>query len=312
MTDAVDDQGEPRGFASRAGVTALNLISPGLGLLRLGAWRAGAFFLLVPFALFMLVTVAIGYLPLTTYGRILSGLFVLLGVTVVQYLVPIVLTWRRSRFRARPGQWSRWYSLTAIAMVDLILLQVVQPAIHSFFKPFYLPAESMAPTIGRGDKIMADMRWRGPPSRGDIILFNGPDNVRVSRVVAIAGDRIALRNGLPILNGTAAIQRRRGEATFAGYAGPQTAAQFEEWLPGVRSSHRILDAKPAPFDTMAELLVPPGHVFVLGDNRDFSADSRVPLPLGGVGMVPMSALIGRPMYVTWSQDRSKIGTQLDE
>jgi len=50
---------------------------------------------------------------------------------------------------------------------------------------------------------------------------------------------------------------------------------------------------------------------VLGDNRDSSADSRVPIWLGGVGMVPLSAIMGRPMYIHWSSNRSKIGKRLD-
>jgi signal peptidase I len=293
-------------------VTALNLIAPGLGLGRLGKWRIAVPFLVAPFAMIPLVAVGMGHLPITNYERALFAVIVLLCLFAAVYVIPAVVTWRDSRFYSPTHGWSRWYGLATIAIAACALSQLGPRLMHHFYKPFYAPSESMAPTIAKGDKFIADMRWRGPFRRGQIVLFKGPDNVRVSRIVALPGDRLAIRAGVPIVNGDAAVQSPHGRTTFLGYDGSHSAAMLIERFPGQTSPHRVLDMGPSEFDEMHEVVVPAGHLFVLGDNRDNSADSRVPAELGGVGMVPFGAVVGRPMYIHWSSDHSKIGTRLDE
>jgi signal peptidase I len=311
MNDTTYDQMDARTNLARAGITALNLIAPGLGLLRLGNWRVAVPFLLAPFAMLALFTLGMGYFPITNYGRAVFALVVVLGLWAAIYVTSAVLTWRDSRFRTPAQGWSRWYGLTAIAVGMLAVSQFAVPLMHHFYKPFYAPSESMAPTIGKGDKFIADMRWRGPFRRGEIVIFKGPYGVRVSRIAAIPGDRIAMRNGMPIVDGQAVVPSPDGSTTFVGYDGIHSAEMLSEQLPGETSIHRVLDMGSSQFDNTEEVIVPSDHVFVLGDNRDSSADSRVPMELGGVGMVPLSAIIGRPLYIHWSGDHSKIGTRLD-
>jgi signal peptidase I len=311
MNDASHDEMGRRKYPARAGVTALNLIAPGLGLARLGNWRVAVPFLLTPFALFALFTLGMGHFPITSYGRAVFALAVVLSSLAALYLVPAVLTWHGSKFRSPAHGWSRWYGLAIIAVIAVSVSQLAPPLMHRFYKPFYAPSESMAPTIGKGDKFIADMRWRGPVRHDEIIIFKGLYGIRLGRIAAIPGDRIAMHGGLPILNGNAAVQSADGQTTYLGYDGSHSAAMFTERLPGEASTHRVLDTGPSEFDEMREVVVPADTVFVLGDNRDSSADSRVPSELGGVGMVPFSAIIGRPMYIHWSSDRSKIGMRLD-
>ncbi len=315
MGGAVDvtthDQIGRRGYPARAGITALNLIAPGLGLFRVGHWRAGMFFLFVPFAFLPLAEFGMGNLPITSYGRAIFALVVLIGLAAALYVVPSVLTWRESRLRLPLHVWSLWYGIVLIGIIVLSAYQLLPALIHHFYKPFYAPSESMAPTISQGDKFIVGMKRRGPFRRGDLVVFNGPGSLRVSRIAAISGDTIAIRGGVPIVNGEPAIQSPQGNATFAGYDGSHSAAMLTEHLPGERSMHRALDAGASEFDDTQEVVVPSNSLFVLGDNRDRSADSRVPPELGGVGMVSVNAVVGMPMYIYWSNDHSKIGTRLD-
>ena len=312
MNDRICDQAGLRTCLGRAGITALNLIAPGLGLLRVGNWRAGVLLLLAPFALLAIVAFGMGNLPITRYSDAIFAIVAAFGLLVALYVVAAVLTWRQSNFHSPARWWSRWYNLIIVAIVVLFLSQLASSLGHCFYKPFYAPSESMAPTIGKGDKYIADMRWRGPFRRGEIVMFNGPGDIRISRIAAVPGDRIAMHGGVPVVNGKSAIQFPQGKVIFTGYDGLHSTAVLTERLPGEPSMHRVLDAGPSEFDDTQEVVVPPNHLFVLGDNRDRSADSRVPAELAGVGMVSETAVIARPMYIHWSSDHSKIGERLDK
>jgi len=184
------------------------------------------------------------------------------------------------------------------------------------FQNFEIPSASMEKTLLIGDHVLVDRTTFAPPSkwmplvhsrevkRGDIIVFlkpnpETPDLFLVKRAVGVPGDRIHLHNGVLYVNGVAQVEPYAGMPsddgdpyhTFNAYrddfpsvppdvAGPDVTAQWAVDLP----SH-IVDG---------DLVVPPGKVFAMGDNRTESLDGRF------WGFVPRENIVGRPLFVYWS------------
>ncbi|MBC7520436.1 MAG: signal peptidase I [Sandarakinorhabdus sp.] len=161
------------------------------------------------------------------------------------------------------------------------------------------------------------------PARGDVIVFKTPRDNRtdyIKRVIGVPGDRVAMQGGQVVPNGAVLAQQRRADfivkADLIGCdSGPgrpsfrTTGADgtsicrypaFAETLPGGRSWIVLDQIADDIRDTTAEVTVPAGHVFVLGDNRDDSADSRFSVAEGGVGLVPTDNIIGRADRIFFS------------
>jgi signal peptidase I len=122
-------------------------------------------------------------------------------------------------------------------------------------------------------------------------------------VIGLPGDRVEMRNGRLWLNGEQVAVKPDGQTMMEERGAPSIpATRYIETLPGGRA-HPILKLSGRNLlDDTPEVTVPAGHVFVMGDNRDNSADSRVPLAQGGVGLLPTDNLIGRVESVVASWD----------
>jgi signal peptidase I len=175
---------------------------------------------------------------------------------------------------------------------------------------------------GFGGRILG-----GLPERGDIVVFRYPGAENedwVKRVIGLPGDTIQVRGGQLILNGRPVPRvriadypmpvspnspcRRVGPdpRELPGADGGRLCAypRYRETLPGGRS-YDVLDQNPAgDLDDTEIFRVPEGHLFVMGDNRDDSQDSRVPREMGGVGMLPVDHLLGRALVTFFSTDGS--------
>ena len=164
------------------------------------------------------------------------------------------------------------------------------------------------------------------PSRGDVVVFRHPrdETDLIKRVIALPGDTVEVRNGALILNGTPVKRDRPRRYSLplspntpcktAPPAPPQVAAVadrsycifmgYRETLPG-GPSYSVFDQVDGGIaDNFGPGTVPAGHVFLMGDNRDDSLDSRFPVSAGGIGMVPVENLIGRGLMTFWSTDGS--------
>jgi len=174
---------------------------------------------------------------------------------------------------------------------------------RAFYIPYYVPSQSMEPTFQVGDQFLVDKNCSHPPVVGDIVVVRAKDHVRIVRVVALAGDRVEMRDGIPLVNGVAAHQRPDGETTMTIAEQTVTAQRFIEQLPHERGTHRVLDTGYTEGDDIAPVVVPAAHFFALGDNRDNAADSRYGDMQFGLGMPPVTDIIGKAVFVYGSRDR---------
>jgi signal peptidase I len=206
-------------------------------------------------------------------------------------------------------------------------LLIVFLAKGALAEPFYVPSGSMEPTLMIGDALLASKFPYGygtaslpiqislpetgrvfgdVPKRGDVVVFRWPGDhsqAWVKRVVGLPGDRIQMREGQLFINDRAASLRADGVGEAEdGNGGSEPAYRYIETLPG-GVSHAIFKFRDnGRLDNTPEVTVPPNHLFVMGDNRDNSADSRVPVRDGGVGLLPMDNLVGRADAVIGSWD----------
>ncbi|MFS0772576.1 signal peptidase I [Sphingomonas sp. 1P08PE] len=177
------------------------------------------------------------------------------------------------------------------------------------------------------------IRW-SQPTRGDVVVFRSPDPAPgdndpahadhdvIKRVIGLPGDTVQMRGGQLILNGTAIpkqriadfvlpltpnFDERHCDAAFRD-SGPDGSTvcryrRYRETLPGGRS-YAVLDQRDIPdADDTGVYTVPANTVFLMGDNRDDSADSRFPFPQG-MGLIPMDRIEGRAMVSFFSTDGS--------
>jgi signal peptidase I len=194
-------------------------------------------------------------------------------------------------------------------------------------EPFYVPSGSMEPTLQIGDELLAskfpygysvyslpldldlpsDGRVLGHlPRRGDVVVFRlprDPSEVYVKRVIGLPGDRIQMRDGRLWINGTLVPLEPDGTAEMELSDGRRVAVpRFIESLPNGRNHPILKLGWSGPLNDTQVYHVPPGHLFMMGDNRDNSLDSRVAAAAGGVGYVPLANLIGRADLILGSWD----------
>jgi signal peptidase I, bacterial type len=188
-------------------------------------------------------------------------------------------------------------------------------------QPFTIPSGSMIPTLLVGDYVVVSKyaygysRFSFPfspdlfgggrvmgslPDRGDVVVFRLPQNNSVDyikRAIGLPGDRVQMRDGQLMINGAPVPKKLVGCADAQPNLSNCRYQVFEEVLGNHPSL--MMDSGRTRVDNTREFLVPEGHVFFMGDNRDNSEDSRL-----GVGFVPQENLVGQADLVLFSIDDS--------
>ena len=261
----------------------LSMITPGLGQVYNGQLAKG----ICCFAGGYLLALALcrsglarNFLGFALLEAMLIGLAI--GISAEAYLAV------RKRGAQKPASYDRWYVyILAIAASTLIAGPLFTfPVRGPIGVRFAMIASStMEPALLEGEYIVqADKPYRKEkPKRGDVVIFpfgKDPPQEFIKRIIGLEGETVEIAKGRVF------IDNRPLEEPWAVYRGRQAGA-----------------ATVRPVDTLAKVVVPPGFVFVLGDNRDISYDSRY------YGPVETGSIRGKALYVLWGK-RGRIGARV--
>ncbi|MBY6241342.1 signal peptidase I [Methylosinus sp. Sm6] len=275
----------------------LSLALPGLGQLHNGALDKA----LWTFLAFALAGAPAGVLA-TLYApsRLMAPLLAAVALlTLGIWAASIVDAWREAR--AEPAPRREWqvgglYALLLLLGNAALYFGLVSGVNAHLVRSFTTPADGMAPTLLRGDYFFVDMRYncplcKGRVSRGDAGVFVYPDDrtlYYIKRVIGLPGDHIALRGRALFVNGA---RISGAEAIEGDRIVVREQSDAREWRVEWGKANIVPDA---------EWVVPPAAVFVLGDNRDETRDSR------SFGFVPLADLVGKARQIWFSTGPSGV------
>lgn len=261
----------------------LSFTGSGLGQVYCGRIAKGLLLMLLSggmgpiLALFVLIS------PTSPATLILLAAFVLFNLIWLYAVIDAYLLAKRADPDYRLKDYNRWYVyLIIILMVFPVSMSTALLVREGFYEAFYVAAESMRPTLPKGDRVIADKRvYRSEPvAHGDVIVFINPNkrNVRfIKRVVALGGDTIELKDNSVYLNGEELPTTVEGNVRWEtnGSARYRTQLVLEQ------------ATDPATIVDVPKTTIPQGCCYVLGDNRNRSRDSRY------FGPIPLVDVIGR-------------------
>ena len=210
---------------------------------------------------------------------------------------------------------------TVSTVIYTLLIALV---IRTFlFEPFNIPSGSMIPTLLVGDYLFVSKYSYGysrhsvpfsvipftgrvfmsEPERGDVIVFKLPSDNKtdyIKRLIGLPGDTVRMQDGRLFINGQLIERTKSEDYVYRDTDGNvRRPTLYKEALPGGVVHDILEEGDNRRLDNTREFVVPPGHYFMMGDNRDNSVDSRA-----DVGFVPAENLVGRAEFLFFSTDGS--------
>lgn len=294
----MDNTSSPR---KPAFALAMSFLLPGYGQLYNGEVNK-AIWTFLAFALLSVPGVALIalYLPMSwTIPALALGLALTLGI----WLWGMVDAWRGAaslpHYTLKAWQLSGVYVLVFLLCDALALPLLIDYVRVNQVASFRIPSTSMEPSVMHGDILFADQRYNRPSAsrsvrRGDIAIFTYPNNRTqnyIKRVIALPGDRVRLAGRQVWVNDQPLTRQERVTAS---------GIEVTESIDGVQ--WQVKWGQTSAVSPASELVVPPGHAFVLGDNRGQSTDGR------HFGPVPLSDIVGKVRQI-WFSSSSDAGVR---
>ncbi len=255
----------------------LSALTPGLGHFYCGYNKKGM--------ILYGIMIGVSILFFIVLYRWFYGFIFYFGFILVSYLYCIgesmYFAWTKPG-SAEMTRFNRWYVYLAMVLVHIAAVMPVIFSIVSPLKLYRVPTNSMAPTLVAGDYFLVDKRYyeNRIPERGDVVVFLSSRNERiynVKRVVGLPGEKIRAIGNVVFINGNQIKESYPGiEIPFQDYSG-----------------YKIYSTP-----------IPENNVYVLGDNRDESYDSRY------YGSIKISSLKGKGLYKVWRKEFENIGKRL--
>lgn len=271
----------------------MSLVLPGFGQLYNGEINRAIWLFLV-FAIMTVPGVTLIALHLPS-GWMMPCLIIALMLTVALWLFGMIDAWRGAR--RQPDYVPQAWQVSGIYLLVLILCDVIAfPLLTGYVRShqvasFRIPSSSMEPSVLKGDIIFADKRYNCPGckqevKRGDIAIFTYPNNRTVyyiKRIIGLPGDQVQLRDHEIQVNGKS-LKVNETVTTSGALVSEADGDRHWQVAWAVDEKHR----------PEADIAVPPGSVFVLGDNRTLSTDSR------DFGTVPLQDVVGKARQIWFS------------
>lgn len=265
----------------------LSFLTSGLGQVYCGRLKRGIVFSVITLLLaFILIhsVLFVAHLPHLFFLVVMLHLIIISLLIDLFIIVDAIILANKYKDNYQPKSYNKWYVyLIVILIAELILSPVLKSYRKNVIQSCIMPSESMAPTILKGDFIFVDATaYRSKsPKQGDVIVFASPEHRKefTKRVIGIPGDTVEIKNKQVFIN---------------------WQHLDESYI--IHTDDKILHESLIPRDNYGPIIITGGHLFVLGDNRDNSFDSRI---LGPIGMNQVKGRVIK-IYFSWNSEHLRI------